>query len=227
VTESTHWNRWFAEAVVIVSSILLAFGIDAWWDRRGEEAAERELLDVICQDVANDRASIARYMEANEAHSLARRSFLEASPDELVNLSVAEASLDGLQAIAIFQPGPSTARTTNLSSLGDRRVREVLGNWRMRLADFEENASLHWNSLLELQRAGGAAFMASRVGDELQWDIPEGSVPIPTLLRNLRADQEFVGAELRLQLLIGYTMTKAGRVVETSDELLDEFCLAR
>ena len=96
----------------------------------------------------------------------------------------------------------------------------------MRLADFEENASLHWNSLVEVQRAGEAAFMASRVGDELQWDLPEGSVPLLTLLRNLRADREFVGAELRLQLLIGYTMTKAGRVMEASDALLGGFCMA-
>jgi hypothetical protein len=35
------WLRVFVEGVVIVGSILLAFGIEAWWDGRIER--EREL----------------------------------------------------------------------------------------------------------------------------------------------------------------------------------------
>jgi len=38
------WKRLAIEAPVIVVSILLAFTIDAWWDERGERAAERVLL---------------------------------------------------------------------------------------------------------------------------------------------------------------------------------------
>jgi len=36
------WRRVFVEGGVIVGSILLAFGIDAWWERRQER--EREIV---------------------------------------------------------------------------------------------------------------------------------------------------------------------------------------
>ena len=38
------WLRVFVEGVVIVGSILLAFGIDAWWDGSKERADELDYL---------------------------------------------------------------------------------------------------------------------------------------------------------------------------------------
>ena len=38
------WLRVFIEGVVIVGSILLAFGIDAWWDEGQERRGEQEVL---------------------------------------------------------------------------------------------------------------------------------------------------------------------------------------
>jgi hypothetical protein len=44
------WNRYTAESIVIVASILLAFAIDAWWEERGERAAEQILLENLLSD---------------------------------------------------------------------------------------------------------------------------------------------------------------------------------
>ena len=44
MTRSIPWLRVFVEGVVIVGSILLAFVIDAAWDRRGEIVEEGEIL---------------------------------------------------------------------------------------------------------------------------------------------------------------------------------------
>ena len=44
------WKRLAIEAPVIVVSILLAFAIEAWWDERGERAAERVLLERLQSD---------------------------------------------------------------------------------------------------------------------------------------------------------------------------------
>ncbi len=41
------WLRVFVEGVVIVGSILLAFGIQAWWDEREERVAEAEYLTAL------------------------------------------------------------------------------------------------------------------------------------------------------------------------------------
>ena len=43
-TSRIPWRRGFLEAVVIVTSILLAFGIQAWWDDLQEQEEEREIL---------------------------------------------------------------------------------------------------------------------------------------------------------------------------------------
>ncbi len=39
-TRQIPWLRVFVEGVVIVGSILLAFGLQAWWDGRQERALE-------------------------------------------------------------------------------------------------------------------------------------------------------------------------------------------
>ena len=42
-------RRFFVEGVVVVGSILLAFGIDAWWDRSRERIEERVVLSGIVE----------------------------------------------------------------------------------------------------------------------------------------------------------------------------------
>ncbi len=44
------WNRLVIEAFVIVGSILLAFGIDAWWDERQERAEEGIALKALLEE---------------------------------------------------------------------------------------------------------------------------------------------------------------------------------
>lgn len=48
--------RLVAEALVIVASILLAFGIDAWWNERQERIEETEILFGLSQEFTHNRA---------------------------------------------------------------------------------------------------------------------------------------------------------------------------
>ncbi len=48
--ESRNWKRLAVEGVVIVASILLAFGIEAWWNETQERAEEREALGALARD---------------------------------------------------------------------------------------------------------------------------------------------------------------------------------
>lgn len=43
-TRQIQWSRFAVEGVVIVASILLAFGIEAWWEGMQERAEERDAL---------------------------------------------------------------------------------------------------------------------------------------------------------------------------------------
>lgn len=46
------WKRIAAEAIAIVASILIAFALDAWWDRRSERVQETALLSALEEDFA-------------------------------------------------------------------------------------------------------------------------------------------------------------------------------
>ena len=49
------WKRLSVEVVVIVSSILLAFWIDAWWDDRSDAVQQRALLEALAEDFRTAR----------------------------------------------------------------------------------------------------------------------------------------------------------------------------
>ena len=51
MTKQLPWLRVFVEGVVIVGSILLAFGIDAAWEGGQERTLERDYLDRLLDDV--------------------------------------------------------------------------------------------------------------------------------------------------------------------------------
>ena len=50
LTRQIPWLRVFVEGVVIVGSILLAFGIEAWWDGVQERVEERQALEALARD---------------------------------------------------------------------------------------------------------------------------------------------------------------------------------
>jgi hypothetical protein len=90
------------EGVVIVSSILLAFGIDAWWDDRGDRRAEVQYLQRLLDDVRYDRAE-------NQAVTEVLNESLTAT-DELLGL-IAAGSLDPSEAGRWIPLLVSAART--------------------------------------------------------------------------------------------------------------------
>lgn len=60
----SRWGFLFAEAVLMVLSILLAFAIDAWWDGRQEEARRLELLQALRADFAATALGLDEALES-------------------------------------------------------------------------------------------------------------------------------------------------------------------
>ncbi len=54
MTRQIPWLRVFVEGVVIVGSILLAFGLQAWWEGVQERTEEREIIERLISDVQAD-----------------------------------------------------------------------------------------------------------------------------------------------------------------------------
>jgi len=68
VTEITDAKRLLVDAVVIVASILMAFGIDAGWDRMQARAAERELLQHVRAELLASRQVLAESLVRHGAY---------------------------------------------------------------------------------------------------------------------------------------------------------------
>ena len=76
--------RALLEAFVIVSSILLAFAIDAAWDGVQTRRAERELVAAVLDEVRLNRAVLQAADEVNETHLASVDAFFRARPDDLL-----------------------------------------------------------------------------------------------------------------------------------------------
>jgi len=77
MTKESRWVRTAREVIVIVGSILLAFGIDAWWDGRGERAKEREALEALSEDFAAADSILAVRVLAIDSGRVAAQSIID------------------------------------------------------------------------------------------------------------------------------------------------------
>ena len=84
--ERRNWKRLALEVVVIVGSILLAFGIEAWWDARGEAREEALVLQAIRSEMEATLERIDAHRARRAVVSEALVTFLESSPAALAVL---------------------------------------------------------------------------------------------------------------------------------------------
>ena len=137
------WLRVLVEGVVIVLSILLAFGIDAWWDRQIDRREETESLDALRSDF------LGTVEELNRTAVLHRGRLAAAS----TLLSTPEAALRALGPDSLgYLVSRSGWRTTidppvatlsgliasgQLSLISDKLLRAKLAQWNGLLDDHE------------------------------------------------------------------------------------------
>ncbi len=124
------WLRVAIEGVVIVGSILLAFGIDAWWSHRADQAQERSILEGLYTEFSAN-------LESLEATITEHRRTLDNSRQLLQLIGpVSEAhdaeQLDSL--VACFLASPSFEPTTgNLSALLSSGTLRLISNDSLRV----------------------------------------------------------------------------------------------
>ena len=140
LTRQIPWLRVFVEGTVIVASILLAFGIDAWWEGRQEEVRASEHLAALLDDVAanlQDVDEATRDTEnvlaaARSARSLFASGWTDVPADSVLRLVILAAAIDVHQ--------PVTGAYDQLVSTGDMRlisrdVRDALSIWQSALLE--------------------------------------------------------------------------------------------
>ena len=103
------WARLLAEAVAIVVSILIAFGLDAWWDESREAAEERRHLVAIAADFEANQALVVRYENMYGEVDRGTRELIEMlegrNPE--VSVSVPDSLLTAPAFVATYDPSRS------------------------------------------------------------------------------------------------------------------------
>ena len=121
--EPKNWKRLALEGMVIVGSILLAFGIEAWWNETQERAEERQALGALAREFRAASALLDRELLVTDSIVAAVETIHEwtgPSADSRYADSLA-VLLPTVSRLPGFEPprGPSTpcsGRATSVSS---------------------------------------------------------------------------------------------------------------
>ena len=140
-----RWGRVSAEGLLIVLSILLAFGIEAGWSERGERRAEAEALQGLKNDFVENLARLASVMsEHAEVRDASVRVLAMTGPE--TNQIVSDVVMDTLVMALIAYPKvfPVTATYDALIASGrielleSATLRRELARWSTAIADLRE-----------------------------------------------------------------------------------------
>jgi hypothetical protein len=121
-SRSIPWPRILAEGGAIVVSILLAFGIQAWWEGAQERELELEYVESLIEDLRSDTASIASLLSETRKRAEYGQQVLavyeaEARPDS------PEEFVRAVEYASFFSdPGYTTTTRDDLVSTGNLRL---------------------------------------------------------------------------------------------------------
>ncbi len=145
VTKSRRWGRVVAEGFVIVLSILLAFGIEAWWSERGERDAEAEALQGLRDDFVE---SLERLASAKSEHIEIRdasvRLLAMTGPDadptvsDLVMDTLVMALIGGPKVFPVTATYDALIASGRIELLESAALRRELARWSTAIADLRE-----------------------------------------------------------------------------------------
>jgi hypothetical protein len=197
---NSTWIRFLTEGLVIIASILVAFGIDAWWQGRQEEGDRAAVLEAVRAEAMESRRELDTFIERTTVDMDRADRFFRASASELaamppdsvnpwIRATVVPWTYDtDVSAAAVLLDDPSTS-----AARGDTRLR--VAAWVRSLEDareekealtFEGNAMLRRLASASPETAsGGLDFldaMATRAG--------------PGLLARLRNDDAYVAGTM-------------------------------
>lgn len=139
------WRRIIAEGLLIVFSILLAFGIEAWWSQQGERRAEAEALRGLRDDFSENivRLAAAR-LEHGEVRDASVRLLDVTGPQ--ANQTVSDLVMDTLVMALIAYPKVFPVSATydaliasgRIQLLTNETLRRELASWSTSIADLRE-----------------------------------------------------------------------------------------
>jgi len=147
------WRRVVVEGAVIVGSILLAFGIDAWWDHRNDRIAEVEYLralksefEAATLEIQRDEGTRAQRLRHID-HLIRATKAAESAPRDSLVLWFGGLWKNSpyLPPDAVYQDLLATGGLTLLSSDELRRAILEYGQFTEKLRFFERRGQAFWD----------------------------------------------------------------------------------
>lgn len=132
---TTAAGRMLVESVLIVASVLLGFGLNAWGERRAARDTERAAIERFRQEI---RANLEAVEEAHPRHAAFARRLAESVPDSLV----AGSAFDVFYALM-----PEGG--LNMRPLRDAAWETALSTGALRLLDYDTAAMLSETYLVQ------------------------------------------------------------------------------
>jgi hypothetical protein len=221
------------DGAVVVVSILLAFGIDAWWERVSDRRLEIEVLQGLQEEFLQHRDFAARRLEVNQSTSDGIDLLMDIKGTSVADAEQAAEVVGAVRAISFvgvarLRGGVLDALISSgrLELIRDRTLREELSSWSLLATSAEEQDAVverfvmerlfpHVASLdIPLDRA--LAISTDRIGfrEEAQLDTPSAFDP-------LLEDQEFFNLLGVRRLWLNGTAFHYRDVSETSARIVD------
>ncbi len=147
-TQKIPWKRLAVEATTIVGSILLAFAIDAWWQRRSELEQADALIVSLHADFEASQNHLETWLAGTRwifrSSSELLNHIKNAEPDEEISVSLE--LIVGSIGAPTYSPTDSTWEAAfssgQIELIEDIELRNILGSWRQQLADTSEDEIL-------------------------------------------------------------------------------------
>lgn len=155
---SIEWSKFLIEGLVIVVSILLAFGIEAWWQDNQDTNREIELLEGINSDFLENRNRLLAQLDSIEQNMQSLSAFIGMSPTEVrlidpelawgtVVFPIIRTYTEGGMSYAVLDSTKNSGMLTLISSPELRRkladtenIRNAISNLRSLLLTYTEQA---------------------------------------------------------------------------------------
>lgn len=230
--QSTRYRRLLVEGVVIVTSILLAFAIDALWAQRQDRSAERQALVSLESEFESNRQLIRLVIDMHIEFRETVTEFSDLAEPELQDLDQTSVSRIVLAAANPWTFDPVLGTTDALVGAGrlelirDHELREALSTFLNLVADLTEDVGYMasaseavWKREAEL---GGpwtdpaTEMSTSGLIGGLSF-IPKAT---PGDLVRLRRDESYMGLVRRYHLNAAYYVQELERLDEHMAEIL-------
>jgi hypothetical protein len=168
------WPRVFAEGVLIVTSILLALALDAWWDDVQEDRRRTELLEALTVDFETTRVRLAASIALGDSLVAGTGAFL-VSAASATPLPVDSLRVLASQALRPFEFRPATSSYEGARASGDlqllrsRELIKAFAEFDQSMTYFEDRSRVH----LEWFYLGGVAKLREELGSQFPLMPPD------------------------------------------------------